>query len=385
MSYVYYDKYGIQHATDNEELAKAYSANGKYGTSDVSSTGGYATNKKQAGTDYNTSLIPSTSTTTTNSVIPTNTTKTLSDFMPTNLVTPTAPTYSYEAQEYKDPTSSVPLAKGMSLVPTKAYRQQYQTDEENRQAEAQGNYQSELAKYQGDLSQYNNAMTQAQNSYDSYLNNIANQEKAALTQSNTYADAAGLVPSAYAGDPSATIRQLGEIYTNAMTTGDTVTANSAHQKAVQLAQEAGLVPEGYTGSVNGTASLSLAGTPSYENTFNTTKYNDMLAQQQFENDLALQKLQAQNSRSSGSSASDIKLANQSSQASQVAQEVYNGKDPKQIEADLLSPQTYAYLSNGGVDVNKLIDHAYMVKYGMTKTQYDTKVNGTPASQYTNGE
>lgn len=71
------------------------------------------------------------------------------------------------------------------------------------------------------------------------------------------------------------------------------------------------------------------------------------------------------------SQSEIKALNQAAQAREVANEIYAGGDPKQIEAKLLSPATYQSLIANGVDVNDLINYAYQIKYGMNKTQYDT--------------
>jgi hypothetical protein len=75
----------------------------------------------------------------------------------------------------------------------------------------------------------------------------------------------------------------------------------------------------------------------------------------------------------GLTASDIKAANQAFQAKEVAEQVYGGADPKNIEAQLLSPGVYSNLSQNGVDVYKLIDHAYIVKYGLTKSQYNAQM------------
>jgi len=95
-----------------------------------------------------------------------------------------------------------------------------------------------------------------------YINLLNEQNQQKLSNINAQLTAAGLTPLASLDDlPSAQIRLLGQAWQN---TTDQNLRDQYHQLALQIAQKAGMIPEGYTGSVNGYANLSLAGTPTAE-------------------------------------------------------------------------------------------------------------------------
>lgn len=137
-------------------------------------------------------------------------------------------------------------------------------------------------KYQTDLQNWQNTL--------SLINAQKEAEQQKLENYNTMLSTQGLTPMTSLSDyPSVQIRQLGQAWQN---TTDPTLRNQYHQQALQVAQKAGLIPEGYTGSVNGLATLSAAGTPSYEKTFSDTKYADALKQQQWENEYKERELAA---------------------------------------------------------------------------------------------
>lgn len=87
----------------------------------------------------------------------------------------------------------------------------------------------------------------------------AEQQK--LTNYNNQLTAMGQTPMTSLNDlPAVQIRRLGQAW---QSTTDPALRDQYHQQALQLAQNAGLIPQGYAGSVNGLPTLGLAGTPSY--------------------------------------------------------------------------------------------------------------------------
>jgi hypothetical protein len=140
-----------------------------------------------------------------------------------------------------------------------------------------------MQKYQADeqakLNQYNSLV-------DKYKQSVLEKQQD-LTNDNNALTAQGLVPMTSEDDlASVKIRQLGELYKNA---ADDAARQKYNQEALQIAKDAGLVPQDYTGSVNGYATLSAAGTPSYERQAGEAKAAAEGQQQDFENQLALDK------------------------------------------------------------------------------------------------
>ncbi len=109
-----------------------------------------------------------------------------------------------------------------------------------------------------------------------------------LTNKNAALTAQGLVPMTSESDePSVQIHKLGQLW---QSTSDPKLKEQYNQMAIKIAQQAGLVPEGYTGSVNGLGSLSSAGTPTYERLAGEAAGAADAAQQDFENQMALEEL-----------------------------------------------------------------------------------------------
>ncbi len=97
--------------------------------------------------------------------------KTWQDFLPSgfDLSTPEAPEYNYTPQTYTIPTPTVPLAPGMTLVGTKASRDQFNIEEANRQARAQGLYGAALNQYENKIKNKNSIISAAQSALKDYL------------------------------------------------------------------------------------------------------------------------------------------------------------------------------------------------------------------------
>lgn len=228
--------------------------------------------------------------------------KTWQDFLPSgfDLSMPDAPEYNYTPQTFTTAVPNVaPASSNMSLVSTKAAKDQFNNEESSRQTQAQGLYNASLNQYQADLENRNSIIGAAQSALKDYLDSSYRNKALEADQASNYYNAAGLVPALTANDPSAQIRQLGQIYTDAMTKGDFVRANTANQQALTLAKNAGLVPQDYTGSVNGYAPLTLAGTPTFENQYKTDALNYQKQQDEIANVVAAMK--AQKSGGGGSS------------------------------------------------------------------------------------
>lgn len=201
---------------------------------------------------------------------------------------PSQPTYKPYRKEEFDSTVEGGPGSDLGWTWTKGVKSKQLFDNE-QQAKADNVYK----QYQTELQKWQDAFNVAKAQKDLEQQNLNNY--------NTQLTAQGLTPMTSLGDlPSVQIRQLGQAWQN---TTDPTLRDQYHQQALQVAQKAGLIPEGYTGSVNGLATLSAAGTPSYERTYKDQAYKDAVAQQEWENQLAQSKYNLSVNKASGSGSS----------------------------------------------------------------------------------
>lgn len=304
---------------------------------------------------------------------------------------PSRPSYSpYSRQEF-DPTVSGGPGSDLGWTWTKGVRSKQLFDQEQ---DAKAN--DALQAYQFDLGAWQDAVNLAEMNYKAKQDALGLQNDQLISQ--------GLVPSMSLNDPSARLRELGLLWNEAT---DQATKDYIHNQAESLRQSAGWGAGGLDGSLTASR-MSMAGSPNAETTasaasaqykqafdrWTTLGYvaNDSDAtvlgvpKGTMTDDAAYRaaSLAARGSGSGGGGTTATKTANTASRMKEVGTKIYNGSDPKAVEAQILSPAVYSNLLEEGVDPAKLIDHAYMVKYGMSKAQYDTAVNGTPATQNEDG-
>jgi hypothetical protein len=209
---------------------------------------------------------------------------------------PSLPTYTAPAKESFDwnvPVSERPQGTENWIWSRSRWAK------ENFDNEQQAKADEAYRKYQTDLQNWQNALTLA--------NAQREEEQRKLENYNTMLAAQGLTPMSSLSDlPSAQIRQLGQMW---QSTTDPTLQNQYHQQALQIAQKAGLIPEGYTDSVNGLATLSAAGTPSYERTYKDQAYKDAMAQQAWDNDYKERELAADTAYKNAALAADSAYKN----------------------------------------------------------------------------
>jgi hypothetical protein len=189
---------------------------------------------------------------------------------------PSRPEFTpYQREEFDATVENGPGAS-LGWTWTKGVKSKQLWDDE-QQAKADDAYKG----YQTDLA----AWTDAVNLWKT--NQELQQQK--LENQNAQLSALGLTPSAYAGDPSAQIRQLGSMY---QSTSDPSLKAQYHKQALDLAKQAGWIQDGQVvDSVNSLPSMTMAGTPTFENQYKTDALNYEKEQDAYANALKAAKAQ----------------------------------------------------------------------------------------------
>jgi hypothetical protein len=91
----------------------------------------------------------------------------------------------------------------------------------------------------------------------------------------------------------------------------------------------------------------------------------------------LNQIRARGSGGGGGGTTATKTDNLAARQQEVSSWIYGGQTPQQVEAKLYSPDVLSQLTQEGIDVNKLVDTAYLVKYGVTKSKYLEGIQWTP--------
>jgi len=211
-----------------------------------------------------------------------------------------------------------------------------------------------LQRYQLDLGNWEDMLKLKQLDYQANQDKLtreSQQKQYDLSNLNTQLTAQGLIPASSLDDPSWKLNLNGALWKQAYDAGNYELANMYHQANEALRQQAGWGSGGADGSLTA-GRMTQAGMPSWERTYNEQKYADTMAQQQFENELALAKYNASLSRGSGGG---------SASSSKISKELADG-----IIADMQNKKLYL-INNGG-------DKNYLSQY-MAQSIYEAQVAG----------
>jgi hypothetical protein len=244
---------------------------------------------------------------------------------------PSRPEFTpYQREEFDATVENGPGAS-LGWTWTKGVKSKQLWDDE-QQAKADDAYKG----YQTDLA----AWTDAVNLWKT--NQELQQQK--LENQNAQLSALGLTPSAYAGDPSAQIRQLGSMY---QSTSDPSLKAQYHKQALDLAKQAGWIQDGQVvDSVNSLPSMTMAGTPTFENQYKTDALNYEKEQDAYAN--ALKAAKTQGGGSSGSSS-----GNTDSIYDDAIEEMLDGQSRHRqaiLSGETRNPHSYNYYVNMAIQL-----------------------------------